>query len=73
MMTVDRCDFQIPPAVPGWYGIVSGDAAAGNILHQAAFWNGGDWEKYPVRAYARSTAAFATGEAALEWAISQLD
>jgi hypothetical protein len=52
-MTVDRCDFQVPPARPGWYGVVSGDAA-GNTLHQAAFWNGSDWAKYPVRAYARS-------------------
>jgi hypothetical protein len=33
MMPVDRCDFQVPPARPGWYGIMSSDAA-GNILHQ---------------------------------------
>jgi hypothetical protein len=26
-MMVDRCDFQVPPAAPGWYGIVCGDAA----------------------------------------------
>ena len=22
-MTIDRCDFQVPPAKPGWYGIIS--------------------------------------------------
>jgi hypothetical protein len=22
-MTVDRCDFQVPPAAPGWYGILT--------------------------------------------------
>lgn len=72
MMTLDRCDFQIPPSVPGWYGIVAGDAA-GNVLHQAAFWTGGDWAKYPVRAYVRSKAVFPTKQAALDWASSQPD
>jgi hypothetical protein len=59
-------------AAPGWYGVVSGDAA-GNILHHAAFWNGTNWWKYPIRADARSTAAFPTKEAALDWATSQPD
>jgi hypothetical protein len=36
-MTVDRCDFQVPPAVPGWYGILS------ETESKAAFWNGTDW------------------------------
>jgi hypothetical protein len=40
-MTLDSCDFPAPPAGPDWYGIVAGDAA-GNVLHQAAFWNGSD-------------------------------
>ena len=71
-MTVDRCDFQVPPAGPGWYGIIAGDAA-GNVLHQAAFWNGSDWAKYPVRAYARSMGTFPTKEAALAWALAQPD
>ena len=46
-MTVDRCDFQVPPAIPGWYG----------ILTEAALWNGADWGEYPRRAYARSMKA----------------
>jgi hypothetical protein len=72
MMTVDRCDFQVPPAGPGWYGIIAGDAA-GNVLHQAAYWNGSDWVKYPVRAYARSIGTFPTKQAALDWALAQPD
>jgi hypothetical protein len=47
MMSGDRCDFQVPAAGPDWYGIIAGDAA-GNILHQAAYWNGRDWAEYPV-------------------------
>jgi hypothetical protein len=31
---------------------IAGDAA-GNVLHLAAYWNGSDWVKHPVRAYAR--------------------
>jgi hypothetical protein len=71
-MTVDRCDFQVPPAGPGWYGIMSGDAA-GNVLRQAAYWTGRDWAEYPARAYARSIGTFPTKEAALAWATSQPD
>jgi hypothetical protein len=56
-MTVDRCDFQVPPAIPG----------------KAAFWNGADWAEYPRRAYARSMKAFDTEEAALGWTRSQPD
>jgi hypothetical protein len=66
-MTVDRCDFQVPPAIPGWYGILSETGI------KAALWNGTDWAEYPVRAYARSMKAFDTREAALDWATSQLD
>ena len=64
-MTVDRCDFQVPPALPGWHGILSETGS------KAAFWNGDDWAEYPVRAYARSMRAFDTEEAALDWARSQ--
>jgi hypothetical protein len=71
-MMVDRCDFQVPPAGPGWYGIIAGDAA-GNVLHQAAFWNGSEWVEYPVRAYARSIGTFPTKQAALDWALAQPD
>jgi hypothetical protein len=66
-MTVNRCDFQVPPAVPGWYGILS------EAESNAAFWNGTDWAEYPVRAYARSTKAFDTEEAALDWTRLQPD
>ena len=66
-MTVDRCDFQVPPAIPGWYGILSETGI------KAALWNGADWAEYPVRAYARSMKAFDTREAALDWATSQPD
>jgi hypothetical protein len=69
---IDRCDFQIPPAGPGWYGVMGADAA-GNLLHQAAYWDGNDWTKYPVRAYARSMGTFPTREAALAWTLAQLD
>jgi hypothetical protein len=66
-MTIDRCDFQVPPAMPGWYGILS-EAKSG-----AARWDGSDWAEYPIRAYARSMRAFDTEEAALDWARSQPD
>jgi hypothetical protein len=66
-MTVDRCDFQVPPAVPGWYGILTETGS------KAALWNGADWTEYPRRAYARSMKAFGTEEAALDWARSQPD
>jgi hypothetical protein len=66
-MRVDRCDFQVPPAAPGWYGILT---EAGS---KAALWNGADWGEYPRRAYARSMKAFDTEEAALGWARSQPD
>jgi hypothetical protein len=35
-MIVDRCDFQVPPATPGWYGILSETGS------KAAFWDGTD-------------------------------
>jgi hypothetical protein len=66
-MTVDRCDFQVPPAVYGWYGILSETAS------MAAFWNGIDWAEYPARAYMRSMKAFDRREAASGWARSQPD
>jgi hypothetical protein len=66
-MTVDRCDFQVPPAVPGWYGILTETGS------KAALWNGADWAEYPRRAYARLMKAFSTEEAALDWAQSQPD
>jgi hypothetical protein len=64
-MTVDRCDFQVPSAMPGWYGILSETGS------KAAFWDGTDLVEY--RAYARSMKAFDTREAALDWARSQPD
>jgi hypothetical protein len=39
-MTIDRCDFQVPPAMPGWYGILSETGS------KAALWNGADWAEY---------------------------
>jgi hypothetical protein len=66
-MTVDRCDFQVPPAILGWYGILT---ETGSI---AALWNGADWAEYSRRAYARSMKAFGTEEAALGWTRSQPD
>jgi hypothetical protein len=66
-MTADRCDFQVPPATFGWYGILSETGS------KAAFWTGIDWPEYPARAYARSMKAFDTEEAALDWARSQPD
>jgi hypothetical protein len=66
-MTVDRCDFQVPPTIPGWYGILSETGS------KAAFWNGADWAEYPARTFARSMKAFDTREAALDWARSQPD
>ncbi len=33
-MTFDRCDFQVPPAVQGWYGILTETGS------KAALWNG---------------------------------
>jgi hypothetical protein len=66
-MTVDRCDFHVPPAVPGWYGILAEAESKG------AFWSGADWAEYPVRAYARSMKALDTEGAALDWARSQPD
>jgi hypothetical protein len=66
-MTIDRCDFQVPPAKPGWYGIIS--AAGGG----AAFWSGRDWAPYPVLARTRSMQDFNTEAAALDWAASQRD
>jgi hypothetical protein len=39
-MTIDRCDFQVPPAMPGWYGINSETGS------KAALWNGADWAEY---------------------------
>jgi hypothetical protein len=71
-MTIDCCDFQVPPEAPGWYGILSEDRA-GNVLHQAACWTGIDWSEYPVRAYARSLRAFRTEAAALDWTRPQPD
>jgi hypothetical protein len=65
MMTIDRCDFQVPPPGPGWYGILTESGS------KAAFWNGTDWADYPVRAYMRSMKAFDTEEAA--WTRSQPD
>jgi len=67
MMTVDRCDFQVPPSVKGWYGILC------EADSKAAFWNGTDWAQYPLRAYSRSMEAFKTREAALDWASQQPD
>jgi hypothetical protein len=58
-MSVDRRDFKVPPAGPGWYDVISGDAC-GNVLRQAGYWNGSDWAKYPVRAYARLVGTFPT-------------
>jgi hypothetical protein len=66
-MIIDRCDFQVPPAIAGLYGILSETGS------KAAFWNDRDWAEYPVRAYARSMKAFETEEAALDWARSQPD
>ena len=66
-MTVDRCDFQVPPAGPGWYGILTENGS------KASLWNGADRAEYPRRAYARSRKAFGTEEAALDWARSQPD
>ena len=66
-MTVDRCDFQVPPAYNGWYGILTEN---GTI---AALWTGTDWAAYPLRAYSRSMEVFETEEAALAWARSQPD
>jgi hypothetical protein len=66
-MMVDRCDFQVPLATPGWYGILS------EADSTAAFWNGADWVDYPARAYMRSMKAFDTREAALDWVRSQPD
>jgi hypothetical protein len=51
-MTVDRCDFQVPPAIAGWYGILSETGS------KAACWSGTDWAEDPVRAYPRSMKAF---------------
>jgi hypothetical protein len=66
-MTVDRCDFQVPPASPGWYGVLT---ETGSMV---ALWTGADWAEYPLRAYARSMKAFDAREAALGWARSQPD
>jgi hypothetical protein len=66
-MTVNRCDFQVPPAVPGRYGILS------EAESNAAFSNGTDWAEYPVRAYARSRKALETEEAAFDWTRLQPD
>jgi hypothetical protein len=66
-MTVDRCDFQVPPAGRDWYGILTETGS------KAALWDGADWAEYPRRAYARSMKAFGTEEAALDWARSQPD
>lgn len=57
-MTVDRCDFQVPPAVPGWHGILT---EAGS---KAALWNGTAGRNIPS-GYARSMKVFSTAEAAL--------
>jgi hypothetical protein len=59
-MTVDRCDFQVPPAVHGWYGILTETGS------KAALWDGADWAEYPRRAYTRSMKAF-DSKAALDW------
>jgi hypothetical protein len=66
-ITVDRGDFQIPPASSRWYGILTETGS------RAALWNGADWTEYPRRAYTRSMKAFDTEEAALDWARSQPD
>ncbi len=58
MMAVDRCDFQVPPTAPGWYGI-----DPHRDRKQAVLWHGADWAEYPRRAYARSMKAFGTEEA----------
>jgi hypothetical protein len=71
-VTVDRCDFQVPPSVTGWYGILSQDMV-GSVLHQAAYWTGRDWREYPVRAYTRSIGTFPTKKAALAWACALRD
>jgi hypothetical protein len=66
-MTVDRCDFQVPPTAPGWYGILTETGS------MAALWSGADWAVYPLRAYARSMKTFDTEQTALAWARSQPD
>jgi hypothetical protein len=66
-MMIDRCDFQVPPAKPGWYGIISATGSS------AAFWNGRDWAPHPVLARTRSMKVFNTEAAALAWAASQPD
>ena len=64
-MTIDRCDFQVPPDQPGWYGIISATGSS------AAFWSGRDWVPYPVLARTRSMQVFSTEATALDWATSQ--
>ena len=71
-MAPDRCDFQVPPARPGWYGVFcSPDGWA--VWLTPAYWTGNEWRKYPKMAYARSLEAFETEDAARDWLAEQND
>jgi hypothetical protein len=63
-MTVDLCDFQVPPAAPGWYGVLTetgGVAALWTVrigLNIRLWLTSVRWLRFP------------TAQAALDWARS---
>jgi hypothetical protein len=71
-MTPDRCDFEIPPSQPGWYGVLCSRDSWG-VWAKAVYWTGSEWRDYPKLAYARSTRGFETEDAVRDWLAEQRD
>jgi hypothetical protein len=62
-------DFQVPPAEPGWYGVICD--AGNDVTTVAVYWTGREWLDYPRLPWRRSGVPFDTEEEAEEWLETQ--
>jgi hypothetical protein len=67
---IDRVDFQIPPAAPGWYGVICG---TGDGEAWTTTGTGKQWSEHPTLAWLRSRFGFPTEEEARTWLVKQPD
>lgn len=69
---IDRVDFQVPPTLPGWYGVICG-TGNGVAWTATVYWTGEEWSDHPQLVWARSRCGFPTEDAARAWLAKQPD
>jgi hypothetical protein len=59
-------DFPVPPARPGWYGVIC-FAGGGKTTKVPAYFDGQQWRDHPMFPWVRSALRFETADEAQAW------